>query len=94
MTVTIFSSCVDGTSKTAFARAAKTSDRRVAQLLSDVMRALVDQQRQVADLELLFRRQVHIGVDKANAGALIMTSDVEEIFCAKRQLTRLLARQD
>ncbi|PWR20606.1 CopG family ribbon-helix-helix protein [Zavarzinia compransoris] len=79
---------VDETLKAEFASAAKARDRSGAQLLRDFMREVVQQQRDAAEHDAWFRRQVQIGLDSANAGNLIPAADVEARFAAKRAATR------
>jgi len=74
--------------KAEFATAAKTKDRNAAQLLRDFMRDFVRQEKEAADHDAWFRRQVQIGLDSANAGNLIPGEEVEAKFAAKRAATR------
>lgn len=68
---------VDETLKSAFADAAKARDRTGAQLIRDFMRDYVAGQRDAADHDAWFRRQVQVGLDQANAGQLISAEEVE-----------------
>ena len=83
---------VDEDLKNEFSTAAKSRDRTGAQLLRDFMRDFmrdfVRQQEVAAAHDAWFRRQVHIGVDSANAGNLIPAAEVEAKFAAKRAATR------
>jgi predicted transcriptional regulator len=79
---------VDDALKTEFSTAAKARDRSGAQLLRDFMREFVQQQQDAAAHDDWFRRQVHSGLDAANAGDLIQAAEVEDRFAAKRAITR------
>jgi predicted transcriptional regulator len=79
---------VDDSLKHAFATAAKASDRTAAQLLRDFMREFVQQQREAADHDTWFRRQVQAGLASAEAGHLVPAADVEARFAARRAATR------
>lgn len=68
---------VDEALKTAFAEAAKTHDRTGAQLIRDFMRDYVAGQREAAEHDTWFRRQVQIGLDSANQGRLVTDDEVE-----------------
>jgi predicted transcriptional regulator len=87
MSEATFTFRVDDTLKTEFSMAAKARDRSGAQLLRDFMREFVQQQQEEAEHEAWFRRQVQAGLDAANAGNLIPTTDVEATFAAKRAVT-------
>jgi predicted transcriptional regulator len=79
---------VDDSLKHAFVTAAKASDRTAAQLLRDFMREFVQQQREAADHDTWFRRQVQAGLASAEAGHLVPAADVEARFAARRAATR------
>jgi predicted transcriptional regulator len=79
---------VDDSLKHEFATAAKASDRTAAQLLRDFMREFVQQQREAAEHDTWFRRQVQAGLDSADAGRLVPAADVEARFAARRAATR------
>ena len=79
---------VDKGLKNEFTTAAKSSDRNGAQVLRGFMRDFVRQQREAAEHDAWFRRQVQIGLDSANAGNLISGAEVEAKFAAKRAETR------
>ncbi|HKR90706.1 antitoxin of toxin-antitoxin stability system [Novosphingobium sp.] len=79
---------VDEALKSAFADAAKAHDRTGAQLIRDFMRAYVAGEREAAEHDAWFRRQVQIGLDSANAGRLIAAAEVEAKFAARRAATR------
>lgn len=51
------------------------------------MRDFLRQQREAAEHDAWFRRQVHIGQDSANAGNLIPAAEVEAKFAAKPATT-------
>lgn len=68
---------VDETLKSEFAAAAKDRDRTGAQLLRDFMRDFVRQQKEAAEYDAWFRRQVQTGLDAANAGDVIPAEEVE-----------------
>ena len=68
---------VDEALKTAFANAAKAHDRTGAQLIRDFMREYVAGEREAAEHDAWFRRQVQIGLDSANAGRLVPAEEVE-----------------
>jgi len=88
MNETTFTFRVDESLKAEFSTAAKSRDRNAAQLLRDFMRDFVHQQQETAEHEVWFRRQVQIGIDSANAGNLISSTEVEARFAAKRTATR------
>lgn len=88
MSEATFTFRVDDALKTAFSTAAKACDRSAAQLLRDFMREFVQQHQDVAAQDAWFRRQVHSGLDAANAGDLITADDVEARFAVKRAATR------
>jgi predicted transcriptional regulator len=78
---------VDDELKSQFTRAAKAHDRTGAQLLRDFMRDYVKSQRETAEDDAWFRRQVQIGIDQANAGQLIAAEEVEAEFAPRRAAT-------
>lgn len=88
MSEATFTFRVDESLKAEFSTAAKNRDRNAAQLLRDFMRDFVRQQKEAAEHEAWFRRQVQIGLDSANAGNLIPAAEVEAKFAAKRASTR------
>ena len=88
MSEATFTFRVDEALKSEFSKAAKSRDRNAAQLLRDFMRDFVRQQQEDAEHDAWFRRQVQIGLDSANAGNLIPSSEVEGKFAAKRAATR------
>lgn len=88
MSEATFTFRVDGALKSAFASAAKASDRTSAQLLRDFMRDFIQQQQDAAEQDAWFRRQVQIGIDSANAGNLIPAAQVETSFAERRAATR------
>lgn len=51
------------------------------------MKARVRQQK-AAEHDAWFRRQVQVGLDSANAGRLILATEVEAWFAEKRAATR------
>ena len=79
---------VDEAQKSEFATAAKARDRTSAQLLRDFMREFVQQQRDAAEHDAWFQRQVQAGLDSANAGRLVPSAEVEAKFAARRAATR------
>ena len=79
---------VDDDLKSAFADAAKAHDRTGAQLIRDFMRDYVAGERQAAEHDAWFRRQVQIGLDSANAGRLVYDDDIEAEAEAWRNETR------
>ncbi|HEY9344557.1 MAG TPA: hypothetical protein VIQ53_04545 [Inquilinus sp.] len=88
MTEATFTFRVDEALKTEFAEAAKARDRSGAQLLRDFMRDFVRQQRDSAEHDAWFRRQVQVGLDAAAAGDLIPDETVEAEAAAWRRETR------
>lgn len=79
---------VDEALKSEFATAAKARDRTSAQLLRDFMREFVQKQRDAAEHDAWFQRQVQAGLDSANAGRLVPSAEVEAKFAARRAATR------
>ena len=79
---------VDEALKSKFATPAKARDRTSAQLLRDFMREFVQQQRDAAEHDAWFQRQVQAGLDSANAGRLVPSAEVEAKFAARRAATR------
>lgn len=73
--------------KTAFSEAAKAHDQTGAQLLRGFMRDYVKGQKEQAEYDAWFRRQVQVGLDSANAGNLIPDSEVESKFAKRRANT-------
>ena len=88
MSEATFTFRVDASLKDQFTTAAKDRDRTGAQLLREFMRDFVRQQRETAEHDAWFRRQVQAGLDSANAGNLIPAAEVETKFAAKRAATR------
>ncbi|MGK9230833.1 hypothetical protein KXS07_05700 [Inquilinus limosus] len=88
MTEATFTFRVDEALKNEFAAAAKARDRSGAQLLRDFMRDFVRQQREVAEHDAWFRRQVQIGLEAATAGDLVADETVEAEAAAWRRETR------
>lgn len=82
---------VEESLKNDFTAAAKSRDRTSAQLLRDFMRDYVRQQRESAEHDAWFRRQVQAGQDAANAGELLPAEDVEAEATAWRAGTRAQA---
>lgn len=70
--------------KAAFSEAAKAHDQTGAQLLRAFMRDYVKSQREHADYDAWFRRQVQAGIDSANAGNLTPADEVEAKFTKRR----------
>ena len=89
MSESTFTFRVDEMLKNEFAMAAKAHDRAGAQLLRDFMRDFVRQQRDAAEHDAWFRRQVQLGMDSADAGNLVPAAEVEAKFAARRAATRL-----
>ncbi|HLU90966.1 MAG TPA: antitoxin of toxin-antitoxin stability system [Pedomonas sp.] len=86
---------VDDVLKQEFTRAAKARDRSGAQLLRDFMRDFVRQQREAAEHDAWFRREVQAGRDAANAGEVIPAEDVEAEAAAWRsEMRRRLSGAD
>ena len=79
---------VDEALKSAFADAAKAHDRTGAQLIRDFMRNYVAGEREAAEHDAWFRRQVQIGLDSANAGRPVPAEEVEAEAAARRNETR------
>ena len=88
MSEATFTFRVDEELKDEFSMAAKSRDRTGAQLLRDFMRDFVRQQKEAAEHDAWFRRQVQIGLDSANAGHLVPAEDVEAEFTTRRAETR------
>jgi predicted transcriptional regulator len=88
MSESTFTFRVDEGLKDAFSTVAKSRDRSAAQLLRDFMRDFVQQQKDIADHDGWFRRQVQIGLDSAQAGRLVAAEEVEAEFSARRAKTR------
>lgn len=89
MSEATFTFRVDEVLKDQFSTAAKSRDRTGAQLLRDFMRDFVKQQQEAADHEAWFRREVQVGIDAANAGAVVSAEEVE----AQAQAWRAEARR-
>jgi predicted transcriptional regulator len=88
MSEATFTFRVDEDLKNEFSNAAKVRDRTAAQLLRDFMRDYIRQQEDAKQHDTWFRQQVQEGLDSANAGNLISSSEVEAAFAARRALTR------
>lgn len=88
MSQATFTFRVDEELKNEFAVAAKACDRNGAQLLRDFMREFVRQQKEAADHEAWFRRQVEAGLASADAGRLVSATEVEAQFATRRAATR------
>lgn len=88
MSETTFTFRVDESLKAEFSTAAKSRDRNAAQLLRDFMRDFVRQQQEATGHDAWFRREVQAGIDAANAGNLVSSTEVEARFAAKRAATR------
>lgn len=88
MSEATFTFRVDEDLKDQFSTAAKSRDRTGAQLLRDFMRDFVKQQQEAADHEAWFRREVQVGIDAANAGAVVSAEEVEAQAQAWRAETR------
>ncbi|WP_119392657.1 CopG family ribbon-helix-helix protein [Taklimakanibacter lacteus] len=73
--------------KVAFGEAAKAQDQTSAQLLRSFMRDYVKRQRDQADYDSWFRRQVQAGLDSAKSGDLIAGEEVEAKFARRRAET-------
>lgn len=78
---------VEDSLKSAFSEAARAHDRTGAQLLRDFMRDYVTRQREKAEYDAWFRRQVEAGLEAANAGRLIPAEEVEAEFAGRRSET-------
>lgn len=74
--------------KAAFSAAAKAHDQTGAQLLRSFMRDYVKGQKEQAEYDAWFRRQVQVGLGSANAGNLIPDAEVEAKFAKRRADTR------
>lgn len=88
MSEATFTFRVDEGLKDEFSTAAKSRDRTGAQLLRDFMRDFVRQQKDAAEHDAWFRRQVQVGLDSANAGDVISAEEVEAEAVAWRAETR------
>jgi len=88
MSEATFTFRVEESLKSAFATAAKAQDRSSAQLLRDFMRDFVRQQKQAADYDDWFRRQVEAGIAAAETGDVVSAADVEAHFERRREATR------
>ncbi len=88
MSEATFTFRVDEGLKDQFSTAAKSRDRTGAQLLRDFMRDFVKQQQEASEHDVWFRREVQIGVDAADAGAVLSAEEVEAEAQAWRAETR------
>lgn len=70
--------------KAEFGEAAKAQDQTGAQLLRGFMREYVKKQKDQAEYDAWFRRQVQIGLDSAKSGNLISSEEVEAKFAKRR----------
>ena len=70
--------------KAEFGEAAKAQDQTGAQLLRGFMREYVKKQKDQAEYDAWFRRQVQIGLDSAKSGNLISSEKVEAKFAKRR----------
>lgn len=77
MSESTFTFRVDEALKAEFSTVAKVRDRSSAQLLRDFMREFVQQQREAAEHDAWFRRQVQVGLDAAQAGDMVPADEVE-----------------
>ncbi|PQQ31439.1 hypothetical protein C6H64_05885 [Photorhabdus luminescens] len=87
MSETTFTFRVDDTLKNDFTAAAKSLDRKGAQLLRNFMRDFVRQQQEASVHDAWLRRQIEIGQASANAGNLAPADQVEAKFLARRKTT-------
>ncbi|TNH43975.1 CopG family ribbon-helix-helix protein [Photorhabdus luminescens] len=87
MSETIFTFRVDDALKNDFTAAAKSLDRKGAQLLRDFMRDFVRQQQEASAHDAWFRRQIEISQASTDAGNLIPAEQVEDKFLARRKAT-------
>lgn len=85
MTEATFTFRVDEALKLEFARAAKARDRTGAQLLRDFMRDFVREERNAAEYDAWFHREVQHGIADADAGDVEAHVDVEARFAARRE---------
>ncbi len=88
MSEATFTFRVDEGLKDQFSTAAKSRDRTGAQLLRDFMRDFVKQQQEASEHDAWFRREVQIGIDAADAGAVVPAEEVEAEAQAWRAETR------
>jgi predicted transcriptional regulator len=88
MSEATFTFRVDEGLKDQFSTAAKSRDRTGAQLLRDFMRDFVKQQQEASEHDVWFRREVQIGIDAADAGAVVSAEEVEAEAQAWRAETR------
>ena len=88
MSEATFTFRVDEGLKNEFSTAAKARDRTGAQLLRDFMRDFVKQQQEASEHDVWFRREVQIGIDAADAGAVVSAEEVEAEAQAWRAETR------
>ena len=88
MSEATFTFRVDEGLKDQFSTAAKSRDRTGAQLLRDFMRDFVKQQQESTDHDSWFRREVQVGIDAANSGAVVSADEVEAEAEAWRIETR------
>ena len=88
MSEATFTFRVDEGLKDQFSTAAKSRDRTGAQLLRDFMRDFVKQQQEASEHDVWFRREVQIGIDAADAGAVVSAEEVEAEAQAWRDETR------
>ena len=88
MSEATFTFRVDQGLKDQFSTAAKSRDRAGAQLLRDFMRDFVKQQQEASEHDAWFRREVQVGIDAADAGAVVSAEEVESEAQAWRAETR------
>ena len=88
MSEATFTFRVDEGLKDQFSTTAKSRDRTGAQLLRDFMRDFVKQQQEASEHDVWFRREVQIGIDAADAGAVVSAEEVEAEAQAWRAETR------
>lgn len=75
---------VDDELKTAFADAARASDRTASQLLRDYMRAYVRKQKKTTEYEAWFRKKVDEGLRDLDAGRSYSSEEVEADIAKRR----------
>ena len=78
---------VDDELKSAFAEAAKASDRTASQLLRDFMRDFVKSHAESAEYDAWFRQEVNEGITDARAGRVRPSEAVEAHFAKRRATT-------
>ena len=85
MEKTVFTMKLDQALRDEFVHAATAADRTASQLMRDLMRSYLDQQKKKSEYEEYYRQRVEAGRNSLRAGLGTPNDEVEARFSAMRK---------